>query len=130
MQSYETRYGSSGGFESAFTNVIIEVANEYNVGAFNDHRLVSDPGDDYVDEGRQADTGGMPVGSSGGGLVCSREVAGASDVVPDHGNTARRQDYYRLVTMVKSWELSRPVVCNEDSPCYTQLDVAYRTHTS
>lgn len=117
--------------ESAFTNVIIEVANEYNVGAFNDHRLVSDPeGITTLIEIARQESGGMPVGSSGGGLVCSREVAEASDVILIHGNTARRQDYYRLVTMVKSWELSRPVVCNEDSPCYTQLDVAYRTHTS
>jgi len=117
--------------ENAFTNVIIEVANEYNVGAFKDHRLVFDPeGISTLIEIAREESGGMLVGSSGGGLECSREVAEASDVILIHGNTGRRQDYYRLVKMVKSWKLSRPIVCNEDSPCFSQLDVAYRTHTS
>jgi hypothetical protein len=117
--------------ENAFTNVIIEVANEYNVGAFKDHRLVFDPeGISTLIEIAREESGGMLVGASGGGIECSREVAEASDVVLIHGNTARRQDYYRFVNLVKSWGLHRPIVCNEDSPCFTQLDVAYRTHTS
>jgi hypothetical protein len=72
----------------------------------------------------------MLVGASGGGAECSREVAEASDVILIHGNMTRRQDYYKLIKVVKSWGLSRPIVCNEDSPCFTQLDVAYHTHTS
>ena len=117
--------------DNRFTNVIIEVANEYNIGAFKNHRLVSDPeGISTLIEIAREESGGMPVGSSGGGAECSREVAEASDVILIHGNMTRRQDYYRLINVVKSWGLFRPIVCNEDSPCFTQLDVAYHTHTS
>jgi hypothetical protein len=117
--------------DSAFTNVIIEVANEYNIGAFKDHRLVSDPeGISTLVEIAREESGGMLVGASGGGAECSREVAEASDVILIHGNMTRRQDYYRVINAVQSWGLSRPIVCNEDSPCFTQLDVAFHTHTS
>ena len=117
--------------DNAFTNVVIEVANEYNVGAFKEHPLVFEPeGISTLIEMARGESGGMPVGASGGGAECSREVAETSDVILVHGNLTRRQDYYRLIKMVKSWGLSRPIVCNEDSPCFTQLDVAYHTHTS
>ena len=59
-----------------------------------------------------------------------REVAEASDVVLIHGNNARRQRYSSFVKMVKSWTPDRPIVCNEDSPCFTNLDVAFDTDTS
>ena len=31
---------------------------------------------------------------------------------------------------MQSWNLNRPIVCNEDSPCIGQLAVAYQTGTS
>ena len=117
--------------EQAYTNIIIEVANEHTVGDFRKRPLVYDTeGITTLMEIARDSSGGMPVGASGGGVECQREVAEGSDVILIHGNTARRQDYYRLVKWVQSWKLNRPVVCNEDSPCFTQLDVAYHTGTS
>jgi hypothetical protein len=117
--------------ERGFTNVIIEVANEHTVGDFKKRPLVSNPEavTALIEIAREA-SGGMAVGCSGGGVEMFREVAEASDVVLVHGNTARRQEYCRFIKMVKSWNLNKPIVCNEDSPCFTQLDVAFDTKTS
>jgi hypothetical protein len=51
-------------------------------------------------------------------------------VILIHGNDCTRQTYYNPVKKVQGWELNRPIVCNEDSPCIGQLGVAYQTHTS
>jgi hypothetical protein len=116
--------------DKGFTNIIIEVANEYNVGNFKNRPLVSNPeGITTLMEIAREACGGIPVGSSGV-LDLSREVAESSDVVLIHGNTTRRQDYYRLIKKIKSWTPDKPKVCNEDSPCFTQLNVAFDTQTS
>ena len=114
-----------------FTNVIIEVANEHTVGNFTNRPLVSDPESmtTLMEISREA-SGGMPVGCSGGGVEMHKEVALASDVVLIHGNNARRQVYHRFVKMIKSWTPDKPIVCNECSPCFTNLDVAFDTETS
>ena len=114
-----------------YTNVIIEVANEHTVGEFRKRPLVSDPEciTTLLQMARDS-AGGIPVGVSGAGVEQTYEVAAASDVILIHGNGARRQDYYRFVKQVRSWELGKPILCNEDSPCFTNLDVAFRTGTS
>ncbi len=117
--------------DGSYTNVIIEVANEHTVGEFQRRPLVSNPEGitTLIEIAREA-SGGLPVGVSGAGVEQTREVAEASDVILIHGNGARRQDYYRFVKVVRSWELRKPILCNEDSPCFTQLDVAFRMGTS
>jgi hypothetical protein len=47
-----------------------------------------------------------------------------------HGNGAHKQRYHDFLKKVISWDLGKPIVCNEDSPCFTQLDVAFETRTS
>ncbi|MEM7129767.1 MAG: hypothetical protein AAF702_25770 [Chloroflexota bacterium] len=117
--------------EAAYTNVIIEVANEYNVGYFKNHPLVYHPQGiaSLIDLARQ-ESGGLPVGSSGGGLVCSPEVCQASDVILLHGNHGTEQTYYNMIRKAQALELNRPILCNEDSPRFTQLKVALQTQTS
>ncbi|MDP7449096.1 MAG: hypothetical protein QF689_10960, partial [Candidatus Latescibacteria bacterium] len=117
--------------EAAYGNVIIEVANEYHVGDFKDHPLI------YHAEGiatlidlARAESGGLPVGSSGGGLVCNPEVCRASDILLVHGNGGTEQTYYNMIRKTQALGLNRPIVCNEDSPRFTQLKVASRTGTS
>jgi hypothetical protein len=72
----------------------------------------------------------MLVGSSGVGGYASREVAEASDVILIHANGLTRQGYYNMVRRIQSWQLDRPIVCNEDSPCHSRLTVAFHTGTS
>ena len=117
--------------EKGYTNIIIEVANEHTVGNFRNRPLVSDPESMCALMAiAREDSGGMPVGCSGGGAEMAKEVAQASDVVLVHGNTSLRQRYSHFIKTVRSWTPNKPIVCNEDSPCYTQLDVAFDTQTS
>jgi hypothetical protein len=118
--------------EGGYTNVIIEVANELNIGPFRDHHPII-----YYPEGMAAlmdlarkESGGLAVGCSGAGGYANREVAETSDVILIHGNGCSRQRYYNLIKSVKSWKLNRPIVCNEDSAAIGQLKVAFKTGTS
>ena len=117
--------------DQGYTNTIIEIANEHTVGNFTKRPLVSDPESmgTLMEIAREA-SGGIPVGCSDGGVVMHKEVALSSDVVLIHGNNARRQVYHRFVKMIKSWTPDKPIVCNECSPCFTNLDVAFDTQTS
>lgn len=117
--------------QGQYSNVIIEVANEHNLPGFHMHPIIqSNEGiAALIDLARNA-SGGLLVGSSGTGGYASREVAEASDVIFLHGNGLSRQGYYNLIKEAKSWNLGKPIVCNEDSPCYSRLQVAYHTKTS
>jgi len=114
-----------------YSNIIIEVANEHHVGKFNMHPIVhSAEGAAYLVELARECAPGIPVGCSGGGGYASREIAEVSDIIFIHGNGCTRQQYYNLVKKVQSWDMNKPIVCNEDSPCIGQLQVAYSTETS
>lgn len=118
--------------EGGYTNVIVEVANEMNIGPFRDHHpIIHTPEGmaSLIDLARE-ESGGLPVGCSGAGGYSNREVAEASDVVLIHGNGCSRQRFYNLIRTVQSWDLGRPVVCNEDSQAIGQLQVAFKTGTS
>jgi hypothetical protein len=118
--------------DGGYTNIIIEIANEMNVGPFREHHPLI-----YYPEGMvtlidlaRVESGGLPVGCSGTGGYSNREVAEASDVLLIHGNGCSRQRFYNLIQTVKSWDLGRPIVTNEDSQAIGQLDVAFKTRTS
>ena len=118
-------------FVKGYPNVIIEVANEMNIGAFANHPIIQEPeGMVNLLELAQKESGGLPCGCSGGGGYHNREVAEASDVILIHGNGCTRQRYHNMIRKVQSWNLNRPIVCNEDSQAIGQLQVAYKTQTS
>lgn len=114
-----------------YTNIIIDVANEYNIDMWKDLKIIQDPKSmkvliDLVRE----ESGGMLVGSSGGGGLADQEVVDASDVVLVHGNGLTRGEYYDFILRVQDMAPSKPILCNEDSPCISRLEVAHSTHTS
>ncbi len=117
--------------DNGYTNVILEIANEYNINGFKDHPLVHEPEGmvSLIDLAREQ-SGGLLVGSSGGGGMADEAVVKASDIVLIHGNGQSAGHYYDFVSRVKSWAPDRPIVCNEDSPCCTRVDVALDTGTS
>ena len=118
-------------FVKGYPNVIIEVANEMNIGAFAHHPIIQEPeGMVNLLELARKESGGLPCGCSGGGGYRNREVAEASDVILIHGNGCTRQRYHNMIREVQSWNLNRPIVCNEDSQAIGQLQVAYKTQTS
>ncbi len=117
--------------DGGYTNVIIEVANEPDLSGFAVHPIVqSAEGITLLMDIARRESGGMLVGCSGTGGYANREVADASDVILIHGNGCSRQRYYDLIRTVRGYGLGRPIVCNEDSPCISRLQVAYHTRTS
>lgn len=117
--------------ESGYTNVMIEVANEYDITPFQQHPLLYYPEGvaTLIDLARQ-ESGGLPTSCSGRGGSLNREIAEASDFILIHGNGCTRQRLYNMIAEVRSWNLNRPIVCNEDSQAIGQLAVAYQTRTS
>lgn len=117
--------------EGGYTNVMIEIANEYDIAPFQQHPLIYYPEGmaTLIDLARQA-SGGLAVGCSGKGGSINREIAEASDILLIHGNGCTRQRLYNMISEARGWGLNRPIVCNEDSQAIGQLTVAYQTHTS
>jgi len=114
-----------------YTNVILEVANEYNISPFKNHPLIySAQGMAQLIKIAREESGGALVGCSGGGGMADREVVEESDVAIVHGNGLTRGEYYDFIQKVKGWAGGKPIICNEDSPCCTRVDVGLETHTS
>ncbi|ERJ11409.1 cellulase family glycosylhydrolase [Haloplasma contractile] len=117
--------------EGGYTNVIIDVANEYNIDMWKDMPLVKNPDSmqQLINLVRK-ESGGMLVGASGGGGLVDKEVVKASDVVIVHGNGLTRGEYYDFILKVQEMAPNKPILCNEDSPCISRLEIAKLTHTS
>lgn len=117
--------------ENKYTNVIVEVANEYNIPPFATHPIAfSSEGMTSLIQIAKEYSGGLLVGSSGGGIMADKEVVEESDVVIIHGNGATNGQYYNFIQKVKEWAPNSPILCNEDSPCCSRVDVAVDTETS
>ena len=116
--------------ERGYTNVMIDVANEYDIPMNAGHPLIQ------TDEGIVSlialarEESGMPVGSSGCGGTLEKEPATASDFVIVHGNDLSRGKLYDLFRRQKEIAPGKPVLCNEDSPCCTRMDVAVEAGAS
>ena len=118
--------------DSGYENVIIEVANEHDVGNFNKHPMISSGEGiaSLIKLAREWSGNKFAVGSSGGGGICKQEVIENSDVILIHGNGLRRQEMYDFIMSVHEKAPDKPIVCNEDSQMFGQLKVSYATHTS
>jgi CubicO group peptidase (beta-lactamase class C family) len=97
-----------------FTNVVLEVANEFGHGGF-DHRLLKTAGGQVELLGLAKKTHpGLLVSTSGlGDGRIPREVAGAADFLLIHLNGTRQDDIRARLEALKGFH--KPVVCNEDA---------------
>ncbi len=118
--------------EGGYTNVIVEPANEHEIGNFRNRPIVGTQEGivSLMDLARAETKGAFAVGCSGGGGTVEKEVAQASDVVLVHGNGCTRQQYRKAIMQLREWCPDKPIVCNEDSQAIGQLKVAFETHTS
>ncbi len=117
--------------QEKYTNVIIDVANEYNIETWDTLPIIQNPKSmkNLINLVRE-ESGGMLVGSSGGGGLIDEDVVKASDVVLVHGKGLTRGEYYDFLMKVKQIAPDKPILCNEDSPCISRLEIAKLTHTS
>lgn len=120
--------------EMDYDNVIIEVANEYDViekvvpsSAIGTPEKMAE----LVNKCRAWCGGRFAVGSSTT-FVDDRQkvVMQASDICLFHGNDKRRQELHNKYTLIRGWCPDRPLVVNEDSALFTQIDVALEDHFS
>lgn len=119
--------------ELEYDNIIIEIANEYNIldAHVKDTSLTKGKNmAAWICKVREWTGGRFAVGSSAGGIYADKEVILASDISLVHGNTARRQELHDFVRRVRSWKPEQPVVVNEDSPLFTHLEIAAEDHFS
>ena len=115
----------------AFTNVIIEIANEHDVADFQCHPILyTETGVVKLMEIAKRESGGLPVGCSGTGGYFSEKIAQASDVILIHGNGQSPQCFYNLLQKAKAIHPVRPVVFNEDSQAISRLAIAFREGVS
>ena len=117
--------------DKGYSNVVIEIANEYDISCFKRHTALSTPEGivGLMAIAREA-SGGMPVGCSGTGGHFSEAIAQASDVILIHANGQTRQQFYNLIQKAKAIYPKRPIVCNEDSQAISQLTVAFKEGVS
>lgn len=117
--------------DEGFTNVIIEIANEFNVPDFKIHPICFTPsGEIELIQIAQRESGGMPVGTSLMGGFFDEAVACASDVILLHGNRQSRQFLYNEILRAKAIVPARPIVVNEDSQAVGQMGVTFKTGVS
>lgn len=117
--------------DHSYTNVIIEVANEYNLHPFRVHPVLSQPdGIVLLMDIARRESSGLPVCCSGTGGHFQEEIVKNSDVIMIHGNGLTRQQYYQHIQKCRTANPNVPIVCNEDSPCISRLEVAMKTGTS
>jgi hypothetical protein len=117
--------------DGGYTNVIIEVANEYDV--VKSHDILHYPqGIVALIEIAREESGGMLVGCSGGGGNGGRneEIAKESDIFFIHGNGLTRQGLYNAIRKVRDWAPDKPILCNEDSQAVGQMGVCFREEVS
>jgi uncharacterized protein YjdB len=99
--------------ERGFSNVVVEIANEYPHSGFV-HPVIRDPqGQASLIRLAKQTAPGLLVSASGyGDGAISWDVAEASDFLLIHLNTTTVADIPSRVNALKSW--SKPIVCNED----------------
>lgn len=123
---------ASGWLKSTgLSNIIIEVENEYNIEGFPRPDCLTTPAGivELIGIAREA-SGGLPCGCSETGGHFTPEIAEASDVILIHGNSLSAQEYYTLIQKAKAIRPFRPIVCNEDSPAVSRMDISVREGVS
>ncbi|MCY2954481.1 MAG: serine hydrolase [Planctomycetota bacterium] len=100
--------------ECGFTNVVVEVANEYGHGGFDRPILRSSQGiAELIRAGKEAAPDVLISASGAGGGELDREVTRGSDFFLIHFNNTPIRDMPARIAALKSW--NKPIVCNEDA---------------
>lgn len=103
--------------EQKFTNVVLEIANEYPHGGYkswpDSDWLVSEKGQLELIETAKAIHPELLVSTSGlGNGKFPEDLAGVSDFLLIHFNNTALEDYSEKIYLLKKY--GKPIVCNED----------------
>ena len=106
---------------NAYTNVVVEIANEAGHPGFNHAILSPSRIGELID---RVQARGLLAGTSlGGGVLPSTELANTSDLVLLHGNGQSPDSIRSMVQTMRS-RTSKPIVFNEDSTSIANMDAA------
>ena len=115
-----------------YDNVIIEIANEYDTLGMHDPNTALHKHENmaaWIRKVREWTNDRFAVGSSCA-YRADKRVIQASTVSLIHGNSKRRQELHDMVMTTRAYAPDQPIVVNEDSPLFTQLEVAIDDHFS
>jgi hypothetical protein len=101
---------------NGYTNVMLEIANEYGHSGFNHAILRSDGGVASLVRLAKQHAPGVPVGASSirNGRV-TPQVGAASDIILTHFNSVPLESIASRVRELREAYPSKPIVCNEDA---------------
>jgi CubicO group peptidase (beta-lactamase class C family) len=99
--------------EAGFTNVVLEIANEFNHAGFGHQLLKTATGQAELIALAKKTAPGLLVSTSGlGDGRAAEPVIRASDFLLIHFNSTKVADFAELIAPLRKW--GKPVVCNED----------------
>jgi len=99
--------------DSGFTNVLLEIANEYGHGGFDHQILKTTAGQIELIQLAKSSAPQLLVSTSGlGDGRLAMELAGAADFLMPHLNNTKLTDIAKQLTKLKP--SGKPIVCNED----------------
>lgn len=99
--------------DSGFTNVVLEITNEYGHGGFNHQILKTTAGQiELIKLAKQAAPGLLVSTSLLGHGQVEKELAKAADFIMPHLNNAKVKDIAGPMAALKRY--GKPVLCNED----------------
>ncbi|MCL2060555.1 MAG: hypothetical protein FWH01_16145 [Oscillospiraceae bacterium] len=114
--------------DNKYTNVLIDVANEFNIRQFKHPMIGTEDGIAALVDLAKEESGGILTGSSPGSHTLVDQVVGVSDFVLIHLNGATRTTAYQMLKNPSY--VGKPVVCNEANPCCTRVDVCLDLYAS
>lgn len=99
--------------ENNLTNVVIEIANEYDHGGFDHHQIKSHAGEVELIKLAKESAPNLLVSTSGlGHGRMNEDVAAAADFILIHFNGTKVDDIPARIEALKKF--NKPIVCNED----------------
>ena len=114
--------------DNKYTNVLIDVANEFNIRQFKHPMIGSEDGIAALIDMARVESGGLLTGSSPGSHTLVEQVVNVSDFVLIHLNGVTRTTAYQMLKNPNY--IGKPVVCNEANPCCTRVDVCLDLYAS
>lgn len=116
--------------DGGWRNVIVEVANEYDIPSFDTLPIIQNPESLIALIELAQKESALPVGCSGVGGSLNEKIAQASDVILIHGNGQTRSQMVNLIERARAYAPGKPIVCNEDSQALSNLQVCMDYHVS
>ncbi len=100
--------------ECGWTNVVLEIANEFGHSGFDHHLLKTPAGQvELIGVAKRAAPDLLVSASVGGSGVLPEAVARAADFLLIHFNNTRIEDFPKRIAALEPY--GKPIVCNEDA---------------